>query len=84
MRLTKKEEQWLDEFQELMNRCPSKRFSSFTTGDPEIVIFEASKEREVNDLLDSGDVNDFHQGVNCTGCEIERITMPFVVNSTAG
>ncbi|GAB6071582.1 hypothetical protein JCM30760_26800 [Thiomicrorhabdus hydrogeniphila] len=84
MKLNKTERKWLNDFQKLMNNCPSERFSAYTIGDNEIVIIDADKENQINDLLDKGDVLDFCVGASKLDAVIERIGMPFVVNSTAG
>lgn len=84
MKLTKAEKKWLDDFQKLMHECPSNRFGSYTIGDNNIVIFDGSKEDEINDMLDSREALDFYSAVNKLDAEVDRIFFPFFINSTQG
>jgi len=83
--LTKAEKAWLVEFQELLNRCPSKRIAFFTVGDNFIGLHDKNREQEIGD----------HQGRNggewCSaaqdlGADFDGVTLNFpnAVHSTAG
>lgn len=62
-KLTKKEQAWLDELQEVLNRCPSKRLGFATSGDRDITVYDGSfsdlifkmLEREGGDYIPTAD-----------------------------
>ncbi|CAI0730845.1 Uncharacterised protein [Serratia plymuthica] len=84
-KLTKAEKKWLDEFQEVLNRCPSKRLGFYTIGDYQVVVYDRSKESKINGLLESGDATDWCAGVAKAGADFgEGLDFPAQVHSTAG
>jgi hypothetical protein len=83
--LTKAERAWLDEFQALMNRCPSKRIGFFTIGDPVLCLHDATREDEI------GEERDENGGEWCSAARRlkadfggETIDFPNAILSTAG
>ncbi len=84
-RLNKKERAWLDELQEVLNRCPSKRLGFYTIGDPQVVVYDLTKESKIDSLLDSGDASDWCDGVAQAGADFcEWLDFPAQAHSTAG
>lgn len=82
--LTKAERAWLAELQEVLNRCPSKRLGFYTIGDPEITIYDRSKEDQITDVLDRRGNADFCTAVAENDAELSNIKFPAPVHSTAG
>ena len=84
MKLTKKELAWVDEMNEVLARCPSERLGFATTGDPTVYIFDRTKERQINELLDRG-CWDFMPAAQHLGYAAgETLDFPVCVLSTAG
>lgn len=50
--LTKAEKDWLNDVQELLKRCPSKRIAFFTIGDSFVGLHDATREDEIGAHLD--------------------------------
>ncbi|MBH3027187.1 hypothetical protein I5Q96_11155 [Serratia marcescens] len=82
-KLNKKERVWLDELQEVLNRCPSERLGFFTVGDPKIHIYDRSKERLIDDYMDSNGL-DFCKCVRAINADFGDLDFPAAVHSTAG
>ncbi|HEI9813792.1 TPA: hypothetical protein SLN68_000113 [Serratia marcescens] len=83
-KLNKKERAWLDELQEVLNRCPSERLGFYTIGDPQIVVYDRSKESEIDWVMDTTE-KDFCGSVLIAGANFdERLDFPAAVHSTAG
>lgn len=82
-KLNKKERAWLDELQEILNRCPSKRLGFFTIGDPIIYVYDRSKEQKINDHQDRYG-RDFCHSVRAMDADFCDLDFPAAVHSTAG
>ena len=82
-KLTKKERQWLEELQEVLDRCPSARLGFYTTGDPDIAVYDANKEDAINDSIDRNGW-DFCSAVAKHSAGLRTIRFPAPVHSTAG
>ncbi|MND27430.1 hypothetical protein D3C80_178960 [compost metagenome] len=84
-KLSKAEREWLERMKELALQAPA-RFSSYTTGDCCITIFDNTLEADINALVDSGEARDFSPAVSMCNAELGVINFPthFLVHSTAG
>ncbi|WP_439076075.1 hypothetical protein [Serratia sarumanii] len=83
-KLNKKERAWLDELQEVLNRCPSERLGFYTIGDPQIVVYDRSKESEIDWVMDTTE-KDWCGCVLIAGANFDEwLDFPAVVHSTAG
>lgn len=85
-KLTKKEQTWIDELQEVLDRCPSpKKIGFYTIGDPKIHLYDLRKYNEVEKALDTGKAADWSPACRVAGAHIEgTIDFPSPVESTAG
>ncbi|MDU6301494.1 hypothetical protein [Serratia marcescens] len=83
-KLNKKERAWLDELQEVLNRCPSERLGFYSIGDPQIVIYDRSKESEIDWVMDTTE-KDWCGCVLIAGANFDEwLDFPAAVHSTAG
>ncbi|HEI9812591.1 TPA: hypothetical protein SLN60_003926 [Serratia marcescens] len=83
-KLNKKERAWLDELQEVLNRCPSDRLGFYTIGDPQITVYDRSKESEIERVLDTTE-QDWCGCVLKAGANFDEwLDFPAAVHSTAG
>lgn len=84
-KLTKAEKKWLEELQELLNRCPSKRLSFATIGDPSLYVLDKTREDEIYAELES-DGGEFISTAARIKADFEGYTLDFPgpVHSTAG
>ncbi|CAI1744431.1 hypothetical protein [Serratia entomophila] len=83
-KLTKAEKKWLDELQEVLNRCPTDRLGFYTVGDPDITVYDRSKEDSINTILDTSD-SDWDSCVIKAKANLDAsIIFPAAVHSTAG
>lgn len=79
---TKAEAAWLRELQEVLDRCPSKRFGFFTIGDHDVAVYDRTKDAKIYAELDRR--GDFCQAVDKLDARIGSINFPFNVHSTSG
>ncbi|ENY0908232.1 hypothetical protein I5K90_08685 [Serratia marcescens] len=82
-KLNKKEQAWLDELQEVLNRCPSERLGFFTIGDKDVFVYDKRLDKQIDELQDSGG-RDFGLVVNDLDAGFGELTFPAAVHSTAG
>jgi len=82
--LTDDEIKWLAKLQKLLDKCPSDRLGFFTTGDPTIHVYDFSKEKEINRVMDANDNREFCHAVRNVGAELAFISFPNPVHSTSG
>ena len=87
-KLTKKEKKWVDSLQKILNECPSDRIGFFTIGDPDLVLYDTSKDGSIWNVMDShvGEGGpDFCTAVDKVGAGFsECLDFPNNVESTAG
>lgn len=85
-KLTKKERAWIDELQEILDRCPSpKKIGFYTIGDQNIHLYDLRRDKEVQDALHSRASSDWCTAVAAVGAGFEEtIDFPSGVLSTAG
>jgi len=55
-KLNKNELRWVNELQELLDKCPSKRIGFYTIGDPTVFLFDKTAHSKVCDLMDQRDL----------------------------
>ncbi|EDM7844534.1 hypothetical protein SFF81_000816 [Salmonella enterica] len=86
VKLTKKEQAWVEELQEALNRCPSpKKIGFYTIGDNEILLYDLRRIDDVQAVIDRRGSADWCTAVQDVGAQIdETITFPSPVESTAG
>ncbi|MGO4744032.1 hypothetical protein [Serratia quinivorans] len=82
-KLTKAEKKWLEELQEVLNRCPSKNLGFYTIGDPVLYVYDRRKEQQLDDYQDRhGHVFSLCvDALNAGYCDLD---FPSAVHSTAG
>jgi len=83
--LNKIERSWLEEVQEVLNRCPSKRIGFFTTGDSEVYLHDATREHEIGNHLDN-EGGEWCGAAEAVGADFGGVSLRFpnCVHSTAG
>lgn len=81
--LTKSERDWLARLQAVLDECPSSRLGAYTTGDPNLSIYDSRFEQQINKLLDSGKY-DFCTAVDDLDADLGSLRFPFHVHSTSG
>lgn len=55
-KLNKKELCWVNDLQELLDKCPSKRLGFYTIGDPTVFLFDKTAHSKVCDSMDQRDL----------------------------
>lgn len=85
-KLTKKESAWFDEVNAVLALCPSpEKFGFYTIGDPNVMVYDKRKEKEIERLLDARRSSDWCIAVRDANAEIDaNIDFPSAVLSTAG
>ncbi|EMS1124404.1 hypothetical protein AADE44_003400 [Klebsiella aerogenes] len=85
-KLTKKELAWFDEVNAVLARCPSpKKFGFYTIGDPNVMVYDKRKEKEIERKLDARSSSDWCVAVRDADAEVDaNIYFPSAVLSTAG
>ncbi|WP_263064758.1 hypothetical protein [Dickeya dadantii] len=83
-KLTKKERAWLDELQAVLNRCPSTRLGFFTIGDPVLVVYDRTKDLEIDKFMDRNSGAEFCTATHHYDAEFTTIAFPSAVHSTCG
>ncbi|MEG5932480.1 hypothetical protein UXN85_20655 [Enterobacter hormaechei] len=81
-KLTKKELAWIDELQEVIDRCPSPgKIGFYTIGDPKIHLYDLRKEDQISALDD-----DLVHVIQNNGWAFEEadIDFPSAVNGVCG
>jgi hypothetical protein len=82
-RLTKKEQAWLDELQEVLDRCPSKRLGFYTIGDAALSVYDSKEERHIEERIDKIGA-EFGYAVDLCKARLGYLRFPANVHSTAG
>ncbi|HGW6120853.1 hypothetical protein ACUND9_11355 [Serratia sp. IR-2025] len=82
-KLTKAEKKWLDELQEVLNRCPSKNLGFYTIGDPRLHVYDLRKEQQIDDHMDRHN-HDFCHAAKVVDADHCDLWFPAQVHSTAG
>lgn len=84
--LTKKEQAWLSELQNVLDRCPSpKKIGFYTIGDKSIYLYDLRRMDEIMEALDNRSSMDWCIAVHDMNAGFdEKILFPSSVESTAG
>lgn len=82
-KLTKAEAKWLDELQDVLNRCPTRRLGFYTIGDPTVNVFDLTKENQINEMMEKSN-KDFCTASDRLGADLGSIKFPSNVHATAG
>lgn len=81
-KLTKAEKKWLDELQEVLNRCTSKRLGFATSGDRDITVYDVSFSDLIFKMLER-EGGDYIPTADKLGAVFGVINFPAPVESTA-
>lgn len=81
-KLTKAENKWLEELQEVLNRCPSKRLGFATAGDRDITVYDSSFSDLICKTLEH-EGGDYIPTATKLGAVLGAINFPALVESTA-
>ena len=85
MKLTAAEKKWLADLQELLDACPSKRLGFYTIGDPDITVYDRTKEKKIEEIQNSHDRMDYPEAVDKAGAALDIwIKFPSHVHSVTG
>ncbi|MDW6969920.1 hypothetical protein RNO05_23110 [Escherichia coli] len=84
--LTKKERAWLNELQDVLDRCPSpKKIGFYTIGDKSIYLYDLRRMDEIMEALDNRSSMDWCVAVHDMNAGFdEKILFTSSVESTAG
>lgn len=84
--INQKESARFDEVNAVLARCPSpEKFGFYTIGDPNVMVYDLRKEKEIDRLLDTRRSPDWCIAVRDADAEIDaNIYFPSAVLSTAG
>lgn len=82
-RFTKKEREWFDKLQRVLDECPfnTSEYDSYTIGDSDVTVF---KKRSEVDQHQREHCCDIHQSVSHLDAEVYSLKFPFGVASAAG
>ena len=85
-KLTKKEQAWVDEVNDVLARCPSpEKIGFYTIGDPSIMLYDKRRVDEVMTALNSRSSSDWCTAVRDVKAGFDEvIEFPSQVESTAG
>ena len=85
MKMTASETQWLRDMQKLLAACPSKRLGFYTIGDPQVFVYDRTKEGDIHTLMDRHDNLDFPGAVEKAKAGTDfYLSFPENVHSVAG
>jgi hypothetical protein len=85
MKLTRDERKWLRDVQRVLDACPSDRLGFYTIGDPQVTVYNRTKEEKINALMDAHDKMDFPQAVQDAKADLHiNLDFPACVHSVAG
>lgn len=85
MKLTKEEQKWLEDVQVLLMNCPSRRMGFYTIGDAMISVYDFTKEKKINDIMDQHSRMDFPEATIKAGADTGKFLMfPNNVHSVSG
>jgi len=84
--LTKKERDWINNVQAVLDKCPSKRLGFFTIGDRDVTVYDLDKRGEIDALQHRKGNYDFCTAVQelDAGFIGGYLNFPSQVESTAG
>ena len=83
MQLTREEKKWLEDVQNLLDKCPSDRLGFFTIGDANLTVYDRRKDLEIDEIQDTKG-RDFCNAVEDVGGFIKKLNFPAAVHSTSG
>lgn len=85
MKLTAAEKKWIADVQEVLAACPSDRLGFYTIGDPDVVIYDRTKEKKITDIQISHGNMDFGDAVRKANAVLDiSVRFPAHVHSVAG
>lgn len=82
--LTVVEARWINRLQKVLNECPSERIGFYTVGDPCVMVYDLSKESEIEALMRDRPNCDFCTAVAELDAGLTEIGFPAAVHSTSG
>jgi hypothetical protein len=84
MKLTKAELKWIKDVQTVLDSCPSNRLGFYTIGDPDVTIYDRTKDSEIDRLMDKSNC-DYGSAVDDAGAgSTASLIFPAAVHSVAG
>lgn len=86
MKLTKKERNWIEDLQTVLDSCPSERIGFYTIGDSCLFLYDRRKEDKIGEIQDNSN-RDFGMAVDEAKARIDDGTdlrFPYNVHSVAG
>jgi hypothetical protein len=81
--LTAAEKKWLKNLEDALTSPPSSRIGFYTIGDAELMVYDRSRDQELNDALDKYNI-DFCTVVDKHGAKFGRVESACQIHSTAG
>lgn len=83
--LTQKELAWLDQMQNLLNKCPSNRIAFYTVGDSFLGLHDAGREAEIGQYIENNGC-EWGSAAKYTGADFNGyvLNFPNCVHSTSG
>jgi len=82
--LTPAEKKWVNQLQDVLNLCPTKRLGAFTIGDPELAIYDKPVFDAYRKTMHHRDERDDVQIHDELGTVLVRLSMPFQVDGVSG
>lgn len=83
-RLNAKEIAYLAELQAVLDRCPP-RLGFYTIGDPNLTVYDRTKEEKINEIHDASSSGEFGGAVVRAKADFDvQIDFPSCVHSVAG
>lgn len=83
--ITKEEAAWLRKIQRLLSNPPSDRLGFYTNGDPDVSVYDRTKEREIQEAhARSGEFGEFGNAVDECDARLGVLNFPGQVHSVSG
>ena len=79
----KAEKAWMEKLEKLLTNPPSDRIGTYTTGDREIMVYERTKEDDLNDIMDRCNT-DFCCAVDELDAGLGIVRAAMNIHSTSG
>lgn len=84
MKLTAAEQKWIDDLNTLLAKCPSKRLGFYTIGDRDVYVYDFTKEKKIEALMDRRASMDYPTAVNELDAGVDTLVFPNNVHSVSG
>jgi hypothetical protein len=84
MKLTAAEAKWIDDVNALLAKCPSKRLGFYTIGDRDVYVYDFTKEKKIEELMERKQSMDYPTAVNELDAGVGALVFPNNVHSVSG